>query len=93
MARLGVARLGEEVSHHWPEPELPPLPVIDNERGGLEALLKANKILRGRRWPGPYDRTYESRLSAFDQELVLRFFSLKNWRSNFRHDIGDFLTD
>jgi hypothetical protein len=37
--------------------------------------------------------TYESRLSAFDQELVLRFFSLKNWRSNFRHDIGDFLTD
>jgi site-specific DNA-methyltransferase (adenine-specific) len=57
MARLGVARLGEGVSHNWPEPELPPLPVTDNERGGLEALLKANKILRGRRWPAPYDRT------------------------------------
>jgi hypothetical protein len=37
--------------------------------------------------------TYESRLSAFDQELVLRFFSLKNWRGKFRHDIGDFLTE
>jgi hypothetical protein len=37
--------------------------------------------------------TYERRLSAFDQELVLRFFALKNWRERFRHDIADFLTD
>jgi Protein of unknown function DUF262 len=37
--------------------------------------------------------TYESRLSAFDQELVLRFFALKNWRNNFRHGVADFLTE
>jgi Protein of unknown function DUF262 len=37
--------------------------------------------------------TSERRLSAFDQELVLRFFALKNWRNHFRHDIGDFLTE
>ena len=37
--------------------------------------------------------TSERRLSAFDQELVLRFFALKNWRDHFRHDIADFLTE
>lgn len=37
--------------------------------------------------------TTERRLSAFDQELVLRFFALKNWRDHFRHDIADFLTE
>ena len=35
----------------------------------------------------------ERRLSAHDQELVLRFFALKNWRDKFRHDVGDFLTE
>lgn len=37
--------------------------------------------------------TQERRLSQFDQELVLRFFALKNWRNAFRHDVGDFLTE
>jgi site-specific DNA-methyltransferase (adenine-specific) len=33
------------------------LPVADNEPGAVEILLTANKILRARRWPEPYDRT------------------------------------
>jgi hypothetical protein len=37
--------------------------------------------------------TSEQRLSGFDQELVLRFFALKNSRETFKHDISDFLTD
>lgn len=32
-------------------------------------------------------------LSAVDQELVLRFFALKNWRPNFKHEVSDFLTE
>lgn len=35
----------------------------------------------------------EQFLSAFDQELVLRFFALKNYRDHFKHDVADFLTD
>ena len=37
--------------------------------------------------------TQERRLGAFDQELVLRFFALRNNRSQFKHDVADFLTD
>jgi len=37
--------------------------------------------------------TQERRLSAFDQELVLRFFALKNRRAEFRHEVSDFLTE
>lgn len=37
--------------------------------------------------------TKESRLGAFDQELVLRFFAMKNYRDAFKHDVGDFLTE
>lgn len=29
---------------------------------------------------------------AYDKELVLRFFALKNWRGEFKHDVNDFLT-
>ncbi len=32
-------------------------------------------------------------LGAYDKELVLRFFALKNWRDHFRHDVTDFLTE
>jgi len=35
----------------------------------------------------------EQILGAYDQELVLRFFALKNRLSKFKHDITDFLTD
>lgn len=37
--------------------------------------------------------TQERRLSAFDQELVLRFFALKNRRQRFKHEVSDFLTE
>jgi hypothetical protein len=37
--------------------------------------------------------TQERKLSAFDQELVLRFFALKNRRERFRHEVSDFLTE
>lgn len=30
---------------------------------------------------------------AYDKELILRFFALKNWRPQFKHDVADFLTD
>nr|VFK26928.1 MAG: Protein of unknown function DUF262 [Candidatus Kentron sp. MB]VFK31177.1 MAG: Protein of unknown function DUF262 [Candidatus Kentron sp. MB]VFK75379.1 MAG: Protein of unknown function DUF262 [Candidatus Kentron sp. MB] len=32
-------------------------------------------------------------VSGFDQELVLRFFAIKNFRENFKHDVADFLTE
>jgi hypothetical protein len=32
-------------------------------------------------------------LSAVDQELVLRFFALKNRRAAFKHDVSEFLTE
>lgn len=37
--------------------------------------------------------TQERRLSAFDQELVLRFIALKNIRGRFKHEVSDFLTE
>lgn len=36
--------------------------------------------------------TEEQLYGAFDQELVLRFFALKNDRPSFKHDVSDFLT-
>lgn len=32
-------------------------------------------------------------LGSFDQELVLRYFALKNYREYFVHDVADFLTE
>jgi hypothetical protein len=37
--------------------------------------------------------TEDRRLSAFDQELVLRFLALKNRRERFKHEVSDFLTE
>lgn len=34
-----------------------------------------------------------SRLKKFDEELVLRFFALKNDIGSYKHDVADFLTD
>lgn len=33
------------------------------------------------------------RNAGYDQELVLRFFALKNYREKFSHEVGDFLTE
>jgi len=35
----------------------------------------------------------QQKLGAFDQELVLRYFALKNYKNNFKHDVADFLTE
>jgi hypothetical protein len=37
--------------------------------------------------------TQEQKLGGFDQELVLRFFALRNRRDSFKHDVTDFLTE
>jgi hypothetical protein len=37
--------------------------------------------------------TTARKLSAYDQELVLRFFALKNQRARFKHEVTDFLTE
>lgn len=37
--------------------------------------------------------TQERILSSIDQELVLRFFALKNYRDKFKHEVSDFLTE
>jgi modification methylase len=42
---------------HRSRADTPFLPATDNEPGAPETLLKANRILRERRWPTPYDRT------------------------------------
>ena len=37
--------------------------------------------------------TQERLITGFDQELVLRFFALKNRRDRFKHEVSDFLTE
>lgn len=37
--------------------------------------------------------TFERRMSAFDDELVLRFFALKNAQASFKHEVTDFLDE
>jgi DNA modification methylase len=49
--------LAEKPVIHRSRADTPFLPATDNEPGAPEALLKANRILRERRWPAPYDRT------------------------------------
>ncbi len=57
MVKKSVAWLSEEVAPFQQGRDIPHIPATDNGPGGPEALLKANKILRARRWPAPYDRT------------------------------------
>ena len=35
----------------------------------------------------------EQTYGAYDKELVLRFFALKNWLPKFKHDVDDFMTE
>ena len=58
MARKATARLlREEQAEYRSASQLPRMPATDNEPGAVAALLKANRALRQRRWPAPYDRT------------------------------------
>lgn len=58
MAKKATARVvfEEQVPYHR-RSEFPRIPATDNEPGAVAALLKANRLLRQRRWPPPYDRT------------------------------------
>src|SRR5438046_157962 len=49
MVRRAVLAMGDD--------DLPPLPASDSVPGALDMLLEANRLLRQRRWPRPYDRT------------------------------------
>jgi len=58
MATKATARLlREEQAEYRSASQLPRMPATDNEPGAVAALLKANRALRQRRWPAPYDRT------------------------------------
>ena len=37
--------------------------------------------------------TQDRLISGYDQELILRFFALKNRRAQFKHEVSDFLTE
>ena len=58
MARKATASLlrDEQATYHG-HGHLPPVPATDNEPGAVDVLLNANRLLRQRRWPAPYDRT------------------------------------
>jgi modification methylase len=47
------------------------LPVADNEPRAVETLLTANKILRKRRWPEPYDRTRHQMIIGDARDLSI----------------------
>ena len=57
MAKENVIALAREPVNYRVPGDGPYIPATDNEPGAPEALLKANQILRERRWPAPYDRT------------------------------------
>ena len=57
MPEENVSALAREPVNYRAPGDGPYIPATDNEPGAPEALLKANRILRERRWPAPYDRT------------------------------------
>ncbi len=57
MPEENVSALAREPVNYRAPGDGPYIPATDNEPGAPEALLKANQILRERRWPAPYDRT------------------------------------
>jgi modification methylase len=57
MVRKSMARLSEEAAPFHRSHDTLHIPATDNEPGAPAVLLKANRMLRGRRWPAPYDRT------------------------------------
>jgi hypothetical protein len=60
----------------------PKLPDFIIELSKISEFKKTLAYLTSERW-----------LSAFDQELVVRFFALKNSRAKFKHEVEGFLTD
>jgi modification methylase len=68
-AKQGIAWLHDEISPFGSRIQTPYLPDADNEPGAPETLLKANKILRGGRWPAPYDRTRHAMILGDARDL------------------------
>lgn len=50
---------------------LPVLPPTDNGPGAVAALLEANRQLRQRRWPAPYDRTRHEMILGDARDLIM----------------------
>lgn len=71
MAKKGVARLSEEPSPFQRWRDMPHIPATDNVPGAPEALLRANRFLRGRRWPAPYDRTRHEMILGDARDLKM----------------------
>src|SRR5438067_8002031 len=57
MPRKAIRAIAAEQAPYIPHVRLPAMPATDNAPGAVAALLKANRLLRERRWPAPYDRT------------------------------------
>ena len=57
MPRKLARAIDDEQAAYLPLSRLPYIPATDNEPGAVSLLLKANWVLRQRRWPAPYDRT------------------------------------
>ena len=71
MARTATASILREEQAAYRARDLPHLPATDNEPGAVEALLKANRLLRQRRWPAPYDRTRHEMILGDARDLAL----------------------
>src|SRR5438876_1031113 len=69
MAKTRIASLSEETAPFQRWRDLPHIPATDNEPGAPELLLKANRILRGRRWPAPYDRMRQQMILGDARDL------------------------
>jgi DNA modification methylase len=57
MPEENVSALAREPVTYSSRSNGPYIPATDNEPGAPEMLLKANRVLRERQWPAPYDRT------------------------------------
>jgi site-specific DNA-methyltransferase (adenine-specific) len=70
MAKASITELSEEAAPFQQWRDIAYIPATDNEPGAPEALLKANRILRGRRWPAPYDRTRHEMIFGDARDLA-----------------------
>ena len=69
MAQENVAALARKPVAPGPGRDVPYIPATDNEPGAPEALLKANRALRTRRWPAPFDRTRHTMILGDARDL------------------------
>jgi len=63
--------------------------LLDNRFNELLGLLSANAEFRACITPVSEEKVRE----LYDRELVLRFFAIKNYRDEYEHEVGEFLTE